>query len=143
MKIDLVSLIKTAMLSKNTFELGVLRLIKAEFMNFENAKNATVLTETAELNIINKMIKQRKDSIAEYTKANRQDLIDNEQSEINFLLKFLPEGPSEEEVNNYSIDVVSKGGGNMGSYIKEIKLKFPNTDGKLIADLVKKNMLQV
>ena len=70
-------------------------------------------------------------------------MIETEQSEINFLLTFLPEGPSQEEVNTYSIEVVSKGGGNMGSYIKEIKAKYPNADGKLIADIVKKNMLHV
>ena len=50
MKNELLSMIKKAMLSKNQLELDVLRLIKTEFMNFETAKNATVLDDAAEIN---------------------------------------------------------------------------------------------
>ena len=78
MKLDLLYLIKKAMLSRNSFELGVLRLMKTEFVNFENSANAAKLTEVEESKIIIKMIKQRKDSVEQYNKANRSDLAEKE-----------------------------------------------------------------
>ena len=140
MKIDLSYLIKNAMLSKNSFELGVLRLMKTEFVNFETSVNATILTDIEESKIIIKMIKQRKDSIEKYNDANRNDLAEKEKNEIDFLSTFLPKEASKEDIVSYIIEVISKGGGNMGSYIKEVKLKFPTSDGKFVADEVKKNL---
>ncbi len=140
MKIDLLALIKKAMLSRNTFELGVLRLMKTEFVNFETAANSTKLTDVDEAKIIMKMIKQRKDSVEKYNEANRSDLAEKEQAEIVFLSTFLPKEASKEDISAYVIEVVSKGGGNMGSYIKEVKLKFPTSDGKFVSEEVKKNM---
>jgi len=141
MKLDLLYLIKKAMLSRNSFELGVLRLMKTEFVNFENSANAAKLTEVEESKIIIKMIKQRKDSVEQYNKANRSDLAEKEQAEIVFLSTFLPKEASKEDISAYVIEVVSKGGGNMGYYIKEVKSKFPTSDGKFVAEEVKKNMI--
>lgn len=140
MKIDVLALIKRAILTRNRFELGVLRLMKTEFVNFETAANATKLTEDDESKIIMKMIKQRKDSVEQFNKANRTDLAEKEQAEIVFLSTFLPKEASKEDISAYVIEVVSKGGGNMGSYIKEVKLKFPTSDGKFVSEEVKKNM---
>jgi len=140
MAINLLALIKKAMLTRNTFDLGVLRLLKTEIVNFENAANATKLTDADETKIIIKMIKQRKDSVEKYNEANRNDLAIKEQDEIDFLSKFLPKEASKEDISSYVIEVVSKGGGNMGSYIKEVKLKFPTSDGKFVSDEVKKIM---
>ena len=140
--IDLLCLIKKAMLARNTFELGVLRLMKTEIVNFENSVNATKLTDSDETKIIIKIIKQRKDSVEKYNEANRNDLAIKEQEEINFLSKFLPKESSKEDILAYVIEVISKGGGNMGSYIKEVKLKYPTSDGKFVSEEVKKNMIK-
>lgn len=140
MKTELLSLIKKAMLSKNEVELRVLRLIKTEFMNFETAKNATELTPVKEIEILNKMIKQRKDSVEKYKEAHRFDLAEQEEKEIEIIEKFLPSKPTDEELTAYAKEVISKGDGNMGSYINAIKLKFPSADGKTVANIVKENL---
>ena len=90
MKEELLGLIKKAMLSKNAVQLRTLRLIKTEFGEFEKAKDAKVLTPEAEIGIINKMVKERNDSIEKYTEAGRLDLVQQEQDEKDFLMTFLP-----------------------------------------------------
>lgn len=90
MKEQLLELIKKAMLSKNAVELRTLRLIKTEFGEVEKSKDAKVLTPEVEINIINKMVKERNDSIEKYTEAGRLDLVKQEQEEKDFLLTFLP-----------------------------------------------------
>jgi len=140
MKTELLALIKNAMLSKNEVELRVLRLIKTEFMNFETAKNATELTIAEEIKILNKMIKQRKDSSEQYKNGHRFDLVDQEENEIQILKKYLPAEPTIDELTSYAKELLSKGGGNMGSYISAIKTKFPTADGKIVANIVKENI---
>ena len=98
MKNELLGLIKKAMISKNTLELGVLRLIKTEFSEFENAKDAKELTKEVETNILNKMVKQRNDSIEKFTDAGRLDLVKQEQDEKEFILTFLPKQLTESEI---------------------------------------------
>ena len=98
MKDELLGLIKKAMISKNTLHLGVLRLIKTEFSEFENAKDAKELTKEVETNILNKMVKQRNDSIQKFTEAGRLDLVKQEQDEKEFILTFLPKQLSEETI---------------------------------------------
>lgn len=98
MKENLVSMIMEAMKSKDETRLRVLRLIKTEFMKFETAKNAGELNEEAEINILKAMVKQRNQSIEEYNKAGRLDLVDSEKSEIDILETFLPQMVSEDEL---------------------------------------------
>lgn len=140
MKTELLSLIKKAMLSKNEVELRVLRLIKTEFMNFETAKNASELTLDEEIKILNRMIKQRRESAEQYKEAHRFDLAEAEEKEIIVIKNFLPTEPTEEEITAFATEIVSQVGGNMGAYIKEIKIKYPTADGKLVAKIVQQLM---
>jgi len=138
MKEKINELIKQAMLSHNSVELRTFRLIKTEFGEFQNAKNAKVLNEVAEINILNKMIKERKDSIEKYTEANRLDLVKQEQEEIEVIKRFLPEDVSEEDLRNYVLHlVVVKGLYKMGDIIQQTKSKYPTADGKLLSDIIK------
>ncbi len=100
MKDELLGLIKKAMLSKNTFELNVLRLIKTEFAEFENVKDAKELTKEVENSILTKMVKQRNDSIEKFTEAGRLDLVEQEKKEKEFLLTFLPKQLTEDDIND-------------------------------------------
>lgn len=90
---------KTAMREKNSRKLTVIRLILAAIKQKEVDERIT-LDDAQTLAIIDNMIKQRKGSIAEFTKADRQDLIDIEEYEIGIIQHYLPEQLSETEVDS-------------------------------------------
>lgn len=94
-KID--NLIKQAMLDKDQPRTEVLRAIKNEFLVYQTAKNAKPLDDAAEIAILNKMIKQRKDSAEQYKQAGRVDL---ESNEISFINTFLPKKATVEDIHN-------------------------------------------
>lgn len=134
-------LIKEAMLEKDALRTNVLRAIKARFLEFKTAKNAKPLDEAAEISILNKMVKDREESAMLYSQNGRDDLAEAELAEVNVLIEFLPKPVTEEELNNAiteiiaNIEPIKK---NMGLIIKEVKVKYPQADGKILATLVQK-----
>ena len=136
-------MIKTSMLSGNKVESEVYKLIKNEFLKFKTAKNAKPLDEGAEIAILQKMVKQREESVKAYNDGNRPELAAAEQSEIDVISKLLPATPTKEDVEAYVAywyhDGIEKK--SMGLVIKEIKDKFIGVDGKLVADIVKNNLV--
>ena len=91
-----------AMRNKLTMELNVLRSLKNAMLNLSLSKGNInePLTTNECVNIIRKQISQRHDSIEQFQKANRTDLIETEQKELVYLQSFLPEELSEEEIEN-------------------------------------------
>lgn len=85
------------MLDKNNFVRDTLRLFMAEVQRFE-IDNKEEVDDAKAVQIINKMIKQRNDSISQFRNGGRDDLADNEQSEVDVLSKYKPEQLSEEDV---------------------------------------------
>ena len=140
MKNELNNLIREAMLAKDELRLRVLRFIKTEFTKFETAEHSTELTEIEEQKILIKMAKQREESVREYAKAGRDDLMIAEADELSILVGFIPKQPSNEEVISFVNDLMDNETDNMGGYIKKIKAKFPTVDGKVIADIVKSKL---
>ena len=131
-------LIKSAMLNKQTSALRAYRAVKTAFMEYKTAKNAKPLDESAEINIIRKMISAREDAIQQFEAAGRLELAKAEAEEIVYLKPMLPPEVSEEEIRAYAESVIiEKGIQNMGKYIKVFKEKFPTTDSKLISTIVK------
>ena len=131
-------LIKSAMLNKQISALRAYRAVKTAFMEYKTAKNAKPLDESAEINIIRKMISAREDAIQQFEAAGRLELAKAEAEEIVYLKPMLPPEVSEEEIRAYAESVIiEKGIQNMGKYIKVLKEKFPTTDGKLISTIVK------
>ena len=132
-------LIKEAMLEKDALRTNVLRAIKAKFLEFKTAKNAKPLDEAAEISILNKMVKDREESAMLYSTNGRDDLAEAELAEVNVLIEFLPKPVTEEELNNAiteviaNIEPIKK---NMGLIIKEVKVKYPQADGKIVSQLV-------
>ena len=104
------------------------------------------MTEEQELKIVQKQVKQRKDSADVFIKQNRQDLADPELEELAILEQFLPEALSEEEVEKIVIAVIEKTGASgmkdmgkvMGLVSKELA---GQADGKTISSIVKKNLM--
>ena len=136
-------MIKTSMLSGNKVESEVYKLIKNEFLKFKTAKNAKPLDEAAEISILQKMVKQREESVKAYIDGNRPELAAAEQSEIDVISKLLPATPTKEDIEAYVSYWYSNGieKKSMGIVIKEIKDKFIGVDGKLVADIVKNNLI--
>ncbi|ASP37420.1 glutamyl-tRNA amidotransferase [Bacterioplanes sanyensis] len=101
--------VKDAMRAKDKPRLSALRLITAEFKRVEVDERIDVTDERA-LAILDKMVKQRRDSIAQYQDAGRDELADAEQQEINVISEFLPESLSEEELAKLVADAVAQSG---------------------------------
>ncbi len=87
-----------AMKSKDTFTLSVIRMVKGA-IQLEKINLKRELNDDEVISVISKQIKMRNDSIAEFEKANRQDLVDQYKKENEILNKYLPEPLTEEEVN--------------------------------------------
>lgn len=142
LKEKLNELIKEAMISKNKVKLETLRSIKTAFMNYETAKNSKPLDDSAEVQILRKLISSREESVAQYKLAGREDSANSELLEIEIIKSFLPEPVSEEAICNFLAGIVSSDCTmkDMGRLVKEVKSKFPTADGKLVADLVRQSL---
>ena len=97
------------MLDKNDLVRDTIRMFLAEVQRFE-IDNKEEVDDAKALQIINKMIKQRKDSISQFKSGGREDLADKEQEEVNILSKYKPEQLSEEEVTAKVKDAIQDSG---------------------------------
>jgi uncharacterized protein YqeY len=88
---------KSAMRAKDAARLGAIRLLQAAIKQKE-VDERVVADDTAVLAIIDKLIKQRRDSIEQFGRAGRIDLVDKEQAELDLLLGYLPQQLSETEI---------------------------------------------
>ncbi|WLI88306.1 GatB/YqeY domain-containing protein [Massilia sp. R2A-15] len=133
---------KTAMRAKDAGKLGTIRLIIAELKRKEVDERIEVTDEQA-LAIVEKMIKQRKDSISQFEAGGRTDLADIEKAELAVLAAYMPAGLSEAEINAAVADAVAASGAagpqDMGKVMAIIKPKMPKgTDMGLVSSLIKK-----
>ena len=87
-----------AMKNKDSFTLGVIRMAKGA-IQLEGINKKKELTDEDVVSVISKQIKMRNDSISEFTKANRTDLVEQNKKEIEILSKYMPEQLSLDEVN--------------------------------------------
>jgi uncharacterized protein YqeY len=141
-KID--ELIGKALKEKDEVRLSVLRSIKAEFLKYKTAKNAKPLDDTAEIQILKKMVSQREESISMFESGGRKDLVEKETKELNILKEFLPAEVTQAEIekviekwmkeNNIENKIPKK---SMGVVIKYVKSSLPMADGKLTSEIVK------
>ena len=132
---------KTAMRAKDAGRLGTVRLIIAEIKRKEVDERIDVSDDQA-LAIIEKMIKQRKDSITQFEAGGRADLADIEKAELAILTAYMPAGLSAEEIAAAVADAVAASGAagpqDMGKVMALIKPKMPKgTDMGLVSSLIK------
>ncbi|MDE1206379.1 GatB/YqeY domain-containing protein [Tenacibaculum larymnensis] len=133
---------KEAMKSKDTVALTALRALKSAFMLANTEAGAGELSEAEELKIIQKQVKQRKDSAAVFTEQGRNDLAEPELAEAVVLEQFLPEALSEEEIGNIVektiADVGADGMKDMGKVMGIVSKQLAGqADGKTISAIVK------
>ena len=107
MKNKIIEDIKSAMKSQDKVALAVVRMLKSDIQMAELNKKSE-LTDDEIVSIVSKQIKMRKDSIKEFEKGNRNDLIEQSEQEIKILEKYLPEQVTEEEVTDIINNVFSK-----------------------------------
>jgi uncharacterized protein len=136
--------IKAAMLAKNETSLRSLRAIKSALLLAKTEKGAAQeLTADAEMKVLQKLVKQRKESAEIYKTQNRADLYQIEADEMEVIEKYLPKQMSEEELNQYikgliaklNISSVKEMGKIMGLANQELSGK---ADGKAISETIKK-----
>lgn len=137
---------KTAMKSKDSVALQALRSIKSAILLAKTENGAaSELTEDQEMKILQKQVKQRKDSATIFVEQGRQDLADPELAEAAIIEQFLPEALSDEEIEKVVLSTIEKVGAAsmkdmgkvMGIVSKELAGK---ADGKTISTLVKNNL---
>ena len=139
--------IKTAMKSKEADRLGAIRFLQAAVKNKEIELRPNGITEQDIIAVVKKLVKQRRDSIVEFEKANRIDLVDKEKFELSVLEAYLPAQMSNERVAGIVDEVIKSQGATslkqMGGVIKEVMTKTDGqADGKVISDLVKSKLQQ-
>lgn len=131
--------LKEAMRAKDKNTLAVLRMVKGA-MQLEKINHNKEMNDELAIDIISKQIKTRNESIKEFAKGNRQDLIDQTNKEIDILNKYLPVQLTEDEIQAIITDVFTKinpqGQSDMGKIMKEIT---PLVKGK--ADMGKVSQL--
>jgi len=136
--------IKSAMKAKDKVKLQALRGIKKEFLEAKTAKgNLGELSDEKASQILQKMVKQRKESAAIYTQQNRADLAENELKEASCIEIYLPKQLSEEEIELAVKAIIAETGAtsmkDMGKVMgKATKSLAGKADGGLISMLVKK-----
>jgi ribosomal protein S21 len=117
---------KSAMRSKEPDKLGIIRLLLAAIKQKE-VDERIELSDDDILKVIEKMLKQRRDSIEAFNKANRKDLVDKEEFEVVFLQQYLPEQLKDSEIDQIIDDVISVSGASsikdMGIVMGSVKTK--------------------
>ncbi|AZT90436.1 GatB/YqeY domain-containing protein [Caldicellulosiruptor changbaiensis] len=135
---------KSAMKDKDVVRKNVVGMVRAAILQFEK-DNKVILDDSGVLNVIAKEIKKRKDSLPEYIKSGRQDLIDDLNREIEILQSYLPPMLSQEELEKIVLDVIEKvkpsGMKDMGKVMQEVMQKVSGrAEGKIVSEIVKKHL---
>jgi uncharacterized protein YqeY len=137
--------IADAMRQKNQATLAPLRMLKAALMNREVEKGRA-LDEAESLQVVNQLVKQRRDSIDQFRAGGRQDLVDREQAELSFLTGYLPPAVDESAIQQAIDEAVAETGAawpkDMGKVMKAVmaRLAGATVDGRVVSDAVKKRL---
>jgi uncharacterized protein YqeY len=137
--------LKQAMLSKNESLVESLRSIRAEIIKFDKSGLNREMNEQDELEILGRMVKQRKESVDMFKGAGRNDLVDKELRQIEIISGYLPEQLSKADAENIIDRIISETGANgpkdfgkvMSPAMKELKGKF---DGKEAQEIIKSRL---
>ena len=135
--------LKAAMLAKDEKSLRSLRAVKAAIINAKTAEGAGgVLKEDDEIKLLQKLVKQRKDSLEIYEKQGRTDLAEKEKEEILIIEKFLPKQLTEDELKEIIGGIIKESGASSAAEMGKViglanKQLAGKADGKTIASVVK------
>jgi uncharacterized protein YqeY len=139
--------ITAAMKARDEARLSTLRMVKTALKNREIEKMAP-LDEKESQQVLSTLIKQRKDSVEQFTKGGRQEMADKEAAEIKLIETYLPKAAGEEEIVAGVKAVIAEMGSptmkDMGSVMKNVMARFAaagmRVDGKQVSDTVKREL---
>ncbi len=139
--------ITTAMKARDEARLSTLRMVKSALKNREVEKMAPLDDKEAQ-QVLSTLIKQRKDSVEQFTKGGRQELADKEAAEIVLIESYLPKAAGEVEIAAGVKTVIAEMGSptmkDMGTVMKNAMAKFAaeamRVDGKIVSEAVKKEL---
>jgi uncharacterized protein YqeY len=142
---DVTAAIAEAMRKQDALRLAPLRMLKAAFMN-KSVEKGRDLDDGEARQVVTSLVKQRKDSIEQFTKGGRKDLADKEAGEITVLEAYLPPAADPAAVDQAVADAIAETGAasakDMGRVMKAVmsKLAGQNVDGKTVNDLVRRKL---
>jgi uncharacterized protein YqeY len=137
-----------AMKAKDELRLSVLRMVKTALKNKEVEK-IRPLEDAESLQVLQTLVKQRRESVEQFAKGGRQDLADKETKEIAILEDYLPAGASDAEMSAAIEAAITETGANspkaMGAVIKAAKarLEGKTVDGKVLAERVRERLAKI
>jgi uncharacterized protein YqeY len=134
---------KQAMKNKEKDKLSVIRMVKASLQNEAIKLGTTELSDDAELTVLSREVKQRKDSLHEFDKAGRQDLVDKLRTELDNIELYLPQQLSEEELSVIVQETIAEVGATSKAEMGKVMAAImPKVKGKADGSLVNKFVQQ-
>lgn len=139
--------INSAVKERDDVKANVYKLVKVEFVNALHTEGF-ILDDTSSVKILMKMASQRKDSIEQYTKGNRLDLVEKEKAELELINSMLPKLPSSEDIEKYTKDVIleykstkdisySLSMKDMKPIMTKVQSKYPTANGQMISKVLR------
>ena len=134
-----------AMKEKDELRLSVLRMVKSA-LKLKEIDKMRPLDDLESLQILQTLIKQRKESVEQFTQGGRKDLADKEAKEIVIIEKYLPDAPSDDEMHHAVEAAIAESGADslkqMGAVLTaaRAKLEGKSIDGKLLSDKVRERL---
>ena len=145
LKDQIISDMTAAMKAKDAARTSTLRMVKAAIMHREK-EGGDALTDEDVMKLLRSQMKQRRDSVEQYQKAGRQDLVDKEQAELAIIETYLPQAASQEEIDQAVAAAIAETGASsmkdMGAVMKAAmaNLAGKNADGKAVSEAVKSKL---
>jgi uncharacterized protein YqeY len=142
---DVSAAITDAMRRKDAARLSALRMLKAAFMNREVVKGGA-LDDAEARQVVHSLVKQRRDSVEQFVKGGRHDLAEKETAEISVLESYLPPAADPAVIERAVTDAIAETGAtspkDVGRVMKAAmaRLAGQTIDGKVVSDLVRKNL---
>ena len=139
---QIVADLTAAMKAQDANRTSTLRMVKAAMMNRQIEKGSE-LDDDDMRKLLRSLVKQRRDSIEQYEKAGRQELVDKEKAEIEVIETYLPQAASQEEIEQAVAAAIAETGAtsmrDMGKVMKaaQAALAGKNADGRLVSEAVK------
>jgi len=139
---QIVADLTSAMKAQDAGRTSTLRMVKAAMMNRKIEKGSELDDEEVQ-KLLRSLVKQRRDSIEQYEKAGRQELVDKEKAEIKVIETYLPKAASQEEIEQVVVAVIAETGASsikdMGKVMKaaQAALAGKNADGRVVSEVVK------
>jgi uncharacterized protein YqeY len=137
--------ITAAMKARDASRLSALRMLKAAVMN-NSVEKGRDLDDAEVLQVVASLVKQRRDSIEQFTSAGRTDLVEKETAELTVLQAYLPAAATPEEINAAVAEAIAETGASspkdMGKVMKAVmpKLAGKNADGKAVNEAVRRTL---